>query len=207
MILPKIVDIMQRIGDSGVFTDSSRFDRDFYEDAVHKGRASVLLDAYSKIKRINPIWTQQFVAKYEPDLQDDNCLVRFKVPAVLTLNYALDGFLYVGSTQGNCQYRKMANRADLANSNGNRYTRIREDQVKFIYSDGFIECYGNTELRDLRVDGIFLNPTEVPTYNKQYDEYPLDEALILQLESILFNTEVKPEITQPGKVKNQNASR
>ncbi len=207
MTLPKMLDTMERLGDSGVFSKNSRYDVAFQEDAIHKARASVLPDAYKSLKRINPLWTQQFVANYEPDLQDDACLVRFRVPPVLTLDIYLDGFLYVGTIDRNCQYRKMTNRADFANSNGNRYTKLRNDQVKFLYSDGFIECYGNTELRDLRVDGIFLNPTQVPTYNKQLDEYPLDEALILQMQSILFNTETKPEIMQPGKVKNQNASR
>lgn len=207
MTLPQVVDMIQAMSNSGVYPDSSRFDQLFIEDTIHKARASVLMDYFSKTKRINPIWTQQYTAKFDINLQDDPCLRRFRVPSVLTLDVFYDGFMYVGTIEGNCQYTKINNRAALANTESNRYTKLQEDQVKFIYSDGFIECYGNKELEDLRIDGIFLNPTDVPTYNKDIDEYPLDEALILQMQGLLFGAEISKEISQPFKVKGQTESK
>lgn len=207
MTLPKIVDLIQTMANAGVYPDASRFDTPFIEDTIHKARAAVLMDFYGKTKRINPIWTQQYTAKFDINLQDDPCLRRFKVPPVLTLDVFLDGFLYVGTIDGNCQYDKLNTRANLANSEANRYTKLQEDQVKYIYSDSFIECYGNKELEDLRTDAIHLRPTDIPTYNKTYDEYPLDEALILQMQGLLFGTEISKEISQPFKVKGQTESK
>jgi hypothetical protein len=44
-------------------------------------------------------------------------------------------------------------------------------------------------LEEIRVDAIFLNPTEVKTYNKLKDDYPINNELVPEMQKLLFQYE------------------
>lgn len=204
MILSDIVEMFQRQANGGVFDTSTRWDIPFTEDTIHKARATVMFNYYQKFKKINPMWTQRFVATYSQDLQESKKFVKFACPPVVTLNDYIDGFMYVGNVNDNVSYRKVSSRAALANANEHRYTKLTLNTPEFIYSDGYLEVYGIATIRELMVDGVFLNPVNVPSYNKIFDQYPVDESLIPQMQDLVFNTEVVNELKENVVVKNQN---
>lgn len=199
MTLQEIIDIFIRIPSGGVLTQENRYDDLFIESAVHRVRSTAIFAYWQKTKRINPIWTQQFVPVFNEALQEDDlCKVIFPCPAPVNLDEQMDGFLYIGTEDGNCPYRKVVSRAELANANKHRSIKITKDIVKVLYSDGNLEVYGNTDLKKIRVDGIFQNPTLIPTYNRDIDPYPVDEALIDMMKNIYYQTEAQVVVARPG---------
>jgi hypothetical protein len=201
MLLKEIVEVFQRRAGGGVFDNETRYDISFSEDTIHQARATIIYRDYQSNKKINPIWTQQFIGTFSQDLQESKTFVKFACPPVITLDDFIDGFMFVGNLTDNVSYRKVANRASLANSNVHRYLSLNVDTPKFIYSDGYIEIYGNAMIKQLKVDGIFNDPTKIPTFNKEYDQYPADLKLINSMVDYVFNTEIKNELSEGDKIK------
>lgn len=197
MTLAEAVDIFERLPSGGIFTDENRFDIRFVETAVHRTRSLAIFNYWQKFKRINPVWTQQFIPTYSKDLQEDNCKVIFECPPPISLNSLMDGFLYIGTVDGNCAYRKIVSRAELANINVHRNMKPLTNETIVLYSDSLLECYGNTDLQELKVDGLFADPTQVPTFNKTKDEYPISLDIFEMMKALAFDTEQKIIIARP----------
>lgn len=205
MTFSEIVDLFERLPEGGIWTDENRFDPRFVETAVNRSRALSIFNFWSKTKRINPVWTQQYIPTFSQELQDDPNKVIFQCPPAISLSEQMDGFLYIGTVDGNCSFRKVVSRAELANSNVHRNMRTLTDHVKVIYSDGFLECYGNTDLKSIRIDAIFADPTQVPSFNADKDEYPASLDIIESMKIIAFNTEQKIITSRPAELKPDKA--
>lgn len=193
MTLKELTSQVIRMVSGGILTDESKYDFLDIEADIHYARANVIKDFYSKNKRVSGEWIQTFNAVFDVTSQESNNFVRFVVPRAIPLDVFRDGFLYVGDTNGNVAYRRVNSRAELANFNLHRITKINNNTPKFIYSEGVIELYGNTMIKELRIDGIFANPSEIPTYNQDIDNYPLSEDLISPLKDFLLKTSLSIE--------------
>jgi hypothetical protein len=193
MILRDLISQVIRLVSGGTFTDDTRYDPLDIEAKIHYARANVIQQFFTKNKRISGEWLQTYNAVYDANLQGNIDFVKFAVPSGIPLDIYRDGFIYVGDKNGNIAYRRVNNRAELANYNLHRITRISSDRPKFIYSEGYIEVYGNSMIKELRIDGVFANPTELPTYNQDIDNYPLSEDLISQVKDFLLKTALSVE--------------
>jgi len=194
MILKDLVSQVIRLVSGGILTDETRYDFLDIEAKIHYARANVIQNFFAKTKRISGEWLQTYNATYDLASQESNEFVRFVVPRTIPLDVFRDGFVYVGDTTGNVAYRRINNRAELANFNLHRITKIKSDIPKFIYSEGVIEVYGNNAMtKELRIDGIFANPTELPLYNQDIDNYPLSEDLISAVKDFLLKTSLGVE--------------
>jgi hypothetical protein len=189
--LKEIADEIIRAKEGGISVDESKYDLAYLYSLIHQARAQAIFMQWQKVKRINVAWTQRFDCTFVPDLQDNDCCVKFECPAPITLDNKMDGFLYIGSIDWNCAYRKVESRAKLASFEKYRYTKGNNFLAKVIYSDGFIEVWGNTFIEELAVDGIFADPTKVSNFNVDYDEYPIDPSLLEQMKVLLFNQDLK----------------
>lgn len=205
MLLKEIGESLIRTVSAALKTDEDRYEPDFVDDLVHTYRAKAIWEIWRVSKRLNPIWTQQFIAEFSQDLQDDDCLVRFVCPPAISLDNKRDGFLYIGTIQGNEAYRKVISRAGLANADQHRITKLNGRLTKALYSDGFLEIYGKPLIRDVRVDGIFANPTDVPAFNPAFDPYPLDDNTLTIMKNLLIQAEMVPMASaQPDMISDSN---
>lgn len=175
----------------GVMIDDTKYDLHYIEYLIHQYRARAIFISWQATKRINPLWTQQFIATYDQQAQDVTGAVVFIAPPPVSMDNMMDGFLYIGKEEGNCAYRKVVSRADLANRNNHRYSKCEPGAPKVLYSDGRFEVYGSTVLRKLRVDGVFENPTDIPTYNKFYDQYPISNDVLVIMKDMMMKEQVQ----------------
>ncbi len=182
-----------RLVSGGIETDVTRYDFSDIEDKIHYGRSVVISESFKESKRIGSAWLQRFISPFNTNLQDSNKFVRFKVPDVIRLDNYRDGFVYVGAIDSNIAYRRVVDRATMANGNLYRITIQNQQTARFLYEQGYIEVYGNTNIRQLAIDGIFSNPTHIPTYNQDTDEYPLGETLIGPLKEYLLKDSLATE--------------
>lgn len=179
------------IPSGGVMIDDTKYDFPYIEYLLHQYRERAIVTAWSTSKRINPLWTQQFVAEYDEELQESDKYVLFKAPPPIAIDSMMDGFLYIGETDGNCAYTKVVTRADLANRNEHRYSKCEPGDIKVLWNNGVFEVYGNTMLKELRVDGVFADPTLIPTYNMQYDQYPVSNDIIVLMKEMMMKEQVQ----------------
>jgi hypothetical protein len=182
----------------GMRTVESKFSNEYIYSLIHAYRANVLRAQFSKSKRIHPLWTQQFYPEYSADLQDDVCAVKFQIPASIIMNEQTNGYLYIGEVAGNCAYKQLNSRAELSTYNQHR---VSKQGVRIIYSDGTLEVYGNIEMKTLRVDGVFANPAEIPTFNPDFDNYPMDNESINQMKDIIVKAQLGKEAQTPADFK------
>ena len=195
MTLPELREAVIRIVSAAIVTDADRYDSAFIDAIIHQYRAEAIWIIYQKEKRINSLWTQQFIAEYSADLQEGGC-IRFACPPLVALDNKTDGAIYVGSIDGDIAYRKVTSRAELANNDLHRFSRSNSRNPKALYSDGVWEIHGDPLIQDLRVDGIFMNPTEIKTYNIDIDQYPLDDKTIVLMKKLIFASELIPMASQ-----------
>lgn len=183
--LPEIIEEIIRADNSGIITDEQKLDNDYIESLVHEYRAQAIFMIYSNTKRLNPSWTQKCILEYDELIQESKEYVLFRAPRPLTLDPIRNGHIYVGSVCGTKPFRKVETRADLANRNMHRHMKVRDNIPKVLYSDLCYEVYGNTDIKTILVDGVHLYPTEVITYNKYKDPYPISGDLLDMMKSFV----------------------
>lgn len=185
MLQAEVRENIVRAVSAALNTDENRYEPDYIDDIANQYRAAAIREIWGESSRINSIWTQQYIAKYSADLQDDDNFVRFACPSAISIDNFRDGFFYVGSVDGNTAYRKVISRASFANANIHRITKINNRIVKALWSDGYWEIYGAPLIKELRVDGIFPKPTDIPSFNPDYDPYPIDDNTLVLMKALI----------------------
>lgn len=201
MTLPQVRESVIRIVSAALKTDEDRYEAAYIDDVIHQYRAEAIWTVWQRAKRVNANWTQQFISTYSKDLQDDDCLVRFACPPLIALDKKTDGAIYVGSIVGNVSYRKVTSRAELANNDVHRFIKSNSRAIKALYSDGFWEIHGDPLIKELRIDGVFANPTDVPTFNPISDQYPIDDKTLTMVKNLIVLSEMAPMAsTEPDRI-------
>lgn len=203
MKLPFIVDDIIIALQGAIRTTETKFSAENIIDNVIQYRAILLRSVYAKTGRIIPQWTQQYVPDFDAALQDENNIVKYAIPKVIELDEQVLGFLYIGSKDCLNQYRVFRSRAEYASFKKHRVQRESTVPV-VIYSDEIMEIH-NTKLKkiDLRVDSIFERPMDLPTYNSEMSEFPLDEANYGVMKKMVIDAILGKEAATPIK-RNQN---
>lgn len=191
MILQEIIERLVSNAQGGLFSDETRFNEATLTTLINTARAQTIQAIYFKNKRINPACYQTHFPSYDADLQvDDPCLVKFKCPSVINLDSNSDGFRFVGQVDGVRGFRRVVSRAQLATYNQHPFMKVQGGRyIAALWSapDGVWEIY-NSSLKYLRVEGIFANPLEIPTYNKDIDDYPVSVEMLPMIEDFIFKT-------------------
>jgi len=83
---------------------------------------------------------------------------------------------WVGSVDGRCRFREYRTLSE--------YSSVIKSLVPAIsgyYPENDLLKTDNAEVETLRYNALFSNPNEVSTFNQEYDEFPIDDALIPQI--------------------------
>ena len=201
MRIPFIIDDIIIALSGSIRTTESKFSPENILDNYFQFRAIQLKSAYTKTSRIVPQWTQRLIPEYDAELQDEKNIIKFKIPKIIELDAFVLGFLYIGSVDCLKQYRLFRSRAEYATYRQHRVQRESKIPV-VIYSDEILEIH-NTQLSkiDLMLDSVFERPTDLPTYNTESSEFPIDDAnhlIVKQLvvESLLGQSNKRPTLKQ-----------
>ncbi len=192
MLLAQIVDSIQRNISGGKTNVANRYDSKYVKKMINSYRAKKIAIDFSKNGEINSQCYQKFYLKYDPNLQANafggNFLV-FSLPNVIQLGEE-DGIRYVGSISCSDAWIRLRNRGLMANFNSNKFTRIsnRKESI-FALFDGAHSClevYNDMSLTEGLVEGIFANPSDVPTWNEDKDHYPINDGAIADIETMIY---------------------
>jgi len=186
----------------GNTTDEMRYDSLYIESKIHTARASILsaMSRQPMFDRINEACVQVYsVELLEEDVEADCDVVRFPCPTVIRLDDRHDGFVYVGHVNGQKPFIRVRS----------NYTALsmhsifqKEKGIVWDYQadyDGkfYINVYKNTKQRKLLVKALFNDPTEVPNYRPDVDQYPIDATLENDIVTSISNDLLKQMVRTP----------
>jgi len=182
----------------GLFIDDRHISSEQIEYKADEGRALWCIDYYSKTGTIHPDWIQRFYPEYDSEMQESKCMTTFYCPHILAFMDGTDGLRYFGAKDGYADnFTRIQSRAQLAAMMNHNIMRIgRRNYV--LYQNGIGEAYTKTKINDPMMEGVFARPTEIPTFNKEKSNYPLDPAGVDYFEKYLTQTVLKMEISTPS---------
>lgn len=201
MILAEICERIQRLPEGGLVTSENRYDYEYLVTLWNTYRAHYIQETYYKNRRINPVCYQKFYPEYESYFQDStNCYAKFSVPNVISLDDKSDGFRYLGTdpvlTGQSKAFKRIQSRAWLSTYQNHKVTNPNTDRdVYFLYDGSLqtVELYGKGKFITTPplVEGLFADPTKIPTFNKEKDQYPIDDDSIPEIEEMIYTAHTR----------------
>lgn len=199
----ELIDENERfLSNSGIMTDESKWDSLFILALTDKYSRMAIKQDYAQNRRLNPLWLNKYDLEFSKDAQTSDCVVTFSIPPLMILSDTNSGF-YIGSKVGACPYRIVKSRGDLANALAHKSTN-KPHQLRVLITGTDTEIYGNP-VEGGMVEGIFLNPTRLPTFNLKTDQYPLNDDLIPLMQQLMYKYEGQFLSLKPVDVKPDNA--
>jgi len=205
MTLSQIIDLYQSIPEGAIATNVNKFDELFMIAILDEGRAYFLQESYKTDQRLPAISYQKFYPKFELELQaGDKCVKKFLMPDIIRLDEHSDGIRYAGED-------------DYDNNDTNNFSRIQSRAWKstfmkhpvmnpnrffsFLYdgANKTLEFSGKANMVEAPLmECIFKHPTEIPTFNKEVDDYPLSlDGIYAVQKMITMNDTRLAEMTSP----------
>lgn len=178
MRLPNIVDQIKSNISGGISTEESRFDDLLIEDKIHSARATVIANYISTGKFPNAAWCQEVdIDAIDRDVEKG--VVFFECPSVISVNSLGDGFVYVGNTNGITPFVRIGSgRMNLSMHNGiGKMNTIMWKYEFGLQNNAQVLCYNNPKLELIKIQAVFNDPTAVPNFRKDTDEYPVDRTV------------------------------
>lgn len=196
MILDKLIETIIRTPSGGSMTDENKLDRDFVASNIHQVRADAMVEWFGKKGSIHDLWFQEYTPTFNVPLQTSgDCIVRFKCPPVINLSASRDGFEYVGTVDDLNHFPRNGSGGMKAVYAGHMITG-RPGIISWSWSYnsagfGEIELRGRKILNKVKVLAIFSDPTSLPTFREDKDEYPITEELLPFMIQRLFQLQTK----------------
>jgi hypothetical protein len=184
MTLPELYERIGSLPSGGYLTVDTRFDKGYIYSLIHTARAFIVSERWKQNGLIPPVYYQTFKPYYVILSQDqDTCYSRFyNVPDIISLDGRATGLGYVGANGQLCQFREVNNRAQMASMMNNRIIRKMRKPMVLVLGGGEIEVYSNDSIENMRMEAIFADPTKVPSYNVDFDQYPIEASDISKIE-------------------------
>lgn len=181
----------------GVYIDDRNISEGQIEAKVNEARAVWCLQQFAVNRNVHPDWIQTFYPEIEQEQQENKCRTVFNCPNVIKFNDLRDGLLYVGSDDYADEFFRITSRSMLSTMMKHQVMRVgRRNYV--LYQNGLAELYTVTKVKPPIVNGVFSIPTQVPTYNKNEHQYPIDPAGIDFIEKYLIQSPLMTEIKTPA---------
>ena len=193
MTLDQVEEIIERSINAGLATLNGKWQPLYIEELIHEARGQAIIETYNgsrrlaSSKRISGEWLQDFNLTITPSQQNpDVDYLVVQCPAPVRINSNTDGLVYVGSRNNAVAFKKATNRQEIAMYIQRGFIKDGKDIV--YYLDGNkLYIYGNKQLKNLAVSGVFQDPTAVTGYDIKDENYPISRDLIPLMEDYIIN--------------------
>ena len=165
----QIIDtIIRYVERKGIVTDESFLRRGQLFDLFNQVKADVLSQFMVQgVEITGGNYWEAIIDRAEYE-QASTAFTYFDVPKVVMNSYE-----YVGGTDGCSQFRENLTRSDYRNTVSQQVPR----QTEYMKINNYLQVENST-LPAIMVNAIPVNPLDWANYNFEFDEYPIDEALI-----------------------------
>lgn len=178
-------------------TDENKMDREFVAALTHQVRAEAIMQWYQKYKSIHDLWLQRYTPSYDTNIQViSDCVIKFKHPPVINL-VNRDGFEYVGDVNELDNFRRATLKSVYSKHRvSNREGITLWDWQYDEYGFPEIEIRGNISQRYIMTKSILTDPTALPTFRAEWDEYPVTPELLPFMQQRLFQLHTNIIVTR-----------
>jgi len=203
----ELIDIVQRTVSGDIVTADNKYDDAYILQLIDGARAVWLVQIYAIDKRIAPICYQKYYPEYSITLQPkDRCFAKFKMPDIVKLDEHSDGIRYAGSDDYNGgqanDFRRIVSRAWLSTFFKHPIMNPSTRFYSALYdaSSGVLELRGKAKfVKTPLVEALFKHPTQIPTFNRELDDYPLSIDGITAIQKMIFENDTRiVESTRPS---------
>ena len=195
--------------------NDSIFKGDYVEDCIVKyaGEAiAISFNGSGDIKmganpRIDPAWlTPFFTITIDQGIQEDGaCYLKALCPMPMRINSRVDGFRFFGIKKLFNNWTKYESIGKA--SSGIKMGGINQFTPGYVYDGTYVYIFGNYDIKQIDVQLVANDPRDIPTWNKQTMDYPINEALVPLMLQLLFRKEFGIQVSSPQKVlNNENAN-
>lgn len=176
--------VISRIG-GGVETDESPSVYSKIAGVIDIAREVIIGEASKKsFRKFSQDWFQTYEPVFDPSLQESSEFTIFPFPAVTNIDSIFDGNFFIGSRQCSEQFRRIKSRGEYygMKKHKTKANSLRR-YVYYLFNQQTIEVYSPTATRieKIRAESIFSRPEDIPTFNVELDNYPMDDGNIPML--------------------------
>lgn len=193
------IELIQLADEGGVFTDESRYDIGTMTAVLNAARGYAITELHKQNNRIHPSFLQRVYPQYKKELQQDDCYTLFEVPKTVGINNQIDGLMYVGTIDGKNSFWKIRTRMQANSRRNHRIHSIAmEKHVHFLYDNtrGYLEVYDD-KVKYILVEGIFGDPTSIPGFNLEEDDYPITMDAMKRIEDMVRTGTIRDVLRVP----------
>lgn len=206
MLTDQFIDIIQRTVSGDIVTADNKYDDAYVLQLIDGARAVWLVQMYAIDKRIAPICYQKYYPEFSLPLQPtDRCFAKFKMPDIVKLDSNSDGIRYAGSDDyegGEANnFRRIVSRAWLSTFYKHPIMNPASRFYSTMYdaSNQTLEFRGKARfIKKPLIEAVFKHPTDIPTFNRDADDYPLSMDGITAVQHMIFQNDTRiVESTKP----------
>ena len=151
------------------------------DSVIGMARAITLPAIFKNTRQKHPSWYQPYYAEYKKDLQIGapvGCTI-FEIPPVLGLGATEGGYGYMGIDNCNSQWRVCTNRSQFTSWINDRQMNPTSGRKVYILIEGtrYCEVYSLFPIKENpKFINVYADPLSIPTFNREEDEYPIDDG-------------------------------
>jgi hypothetical protein len=187
MTFPQLIERVSSLPTGGYITVDSRLDAGLMASIINSARAYIVCERWKMYGKVPPIYYQTFYPEYIKTAQDEgSCYSKFyNLPPIIALDGRSTGLGYIGSSNTLNSFREVSSRQALSSMLNNRIIAIKRKPLALIGNGGELEIYFRDTVKLPQLEAVFADPRQVPLYNVDYDEYPMDSSDIPKMEDYL----------------------
>jgi len=169
----------------GSMSADVRFDFGYIDSLINSARATLIKELFKEIGVVPPVYYQPYFPDYVEDMQDSANYSTFYMPDLIPLDGTSDGGGFVGSITCHQQFNQVNNRSEFADMQRDRIMKAGRRAVVLI-TKGRMEVHYKNKIKEFRMEIIAADPLEVPSFNLNYDEYPIDANSLSRLDDFIM---------------------
>jgi hypothetical protein len=149
---------------------------------------------------------------FRKDAQYDECFTVFNLPSpVIQLDASKDSIGYIGGMNGVTPYMRSHDQSDYANSMQHPImASIANREPVCVYVPEFSLVQINKTPgrlpKRIMVNAVFVDPTKVPEYNEEIDDYPITQEIFSMAKDYMLQVDIKQLLATTTDPKNKRCT-
>ena len=188
MTFPELYERIGSLASGGYLTEDSRYDKGYIFSLVNAARAIIATERFKADMAIPPIYYQEYEPEFIRQAQETDlcCSVFYDCPEIIGINNLSSGLGYVGTIDGVPKtFAEVASEAELSMILRGRVTKVMLTPY-VLRSAGVIRVFYKSTIHQFKMTGIFADPRQIPTYDIQLSQYPMDEGDFSKMDTYLM---------------------
>lgn len=188
MTTAEIIDIFRALPSGGLVTYDSRLRDGELLSLVNTCKNAAQRIVYSQTKFAAPQWFVPFYPEHE-EMWGTGCYQKFRMVDYVILDGIVGGLGYIGASKSNNTFIPITSRVQFTDYMKHPILKPRKNENYVLIENGFLEIYGQP-VTNFTMGIIPSNPLDIPTFNYNSDNYPIDIGLLEVMKKIAMNPDI-----------------